>query len=102
MMGMNFLKQAKDMMARLEEIKAELARRTEEAVVGGGMVKVVARGDHRIVSIQISPDVIESSDPEMLEDLVMSAVNEALRKVQETISAEMSKLTGGMNIPGLF
>jgi nucleoid-associated protein EbfC len=102
MKGMNFVKQAQEMMAKLNSAKEELARRTEEVTVGGGMVKVVARGDHRIVSIKISKDAVDPDDVEMLEDLVVSAVNEGLKKVQEMIAAEMSKLTGGMNIPGLF
>jgi nucleoid-associated protein EbfC len=102
MKGMNFMKQAKDIMAKLENMKEELARRTEEVSVGGGMVKVTARGDNRIVAVKIAKEVVDPEDVEMLEDLILSATNEALKKVQEMMSAEMSKLTGGMNIPGLM
>ncbi len=99
---MNFMKQAKEMMERLQAMKTDLQNRTQEATAGGGMVTVVARGDNRIVSIRIDPEVVDPSDVTMLEDLVVSAVNEALRKVQDTMAAEMNKLTGGLNIPGMM
>ena len=99
---MNFMKQAKEMMERLQAMKTDLQNRTQEATAGGGMVTVVARGDNRIVSIRIDPEVVDPSDVTMLEDLVVSAVNEALRKVQDTVAAEMNKLTGGLNIPGMM
>ncbi len=99
---MNFMKQAKEMMERLQAMKTDLQNRTQEATAGGGMVTVVARGDNRIVSIRIDPEVVDPADVTMLEDLVVSAVNEALRKVQDTMAAEMNKLTGGLNIPGMM
>jgi len=102
MKGMNFMKQAKEMMAKVEKMKADISQMTAEATVGGGMVTVVARGDHKIVSIKIDPEVIDADDVEMLQDLVLSAINEALRKIQDHTQAEMSKLTGGLNIPGLM
>jgi nucleoid-associated protein EbfC len=72
-----------------------------EASAGGGMVKVVANGSQKIESIVLEKEVVDPEDVEMLQDLVMAAVNDALKKSQEMMSAEMSKLTGGMNIPGL-
>ena len=90
------------MMSKLNAAKEELARHTEEVSVGGGMVKVTARGDNRLVSIKISKEAVDPNDVEMLEDLIISATNEALKKVQEAVSAEMSKLTGGFKLPGLM
>ena len=73
-----------------------------EATAGGGMVKVVANGKHQILSIQIEKEVVDPEDVEMLQDLIIAAVNEALEQSQEMVSAEMNKLTGGLNIPGLM
>ncbi len=99
---MNLNKMAQEMMSKLETTKQELARKSCEATVGGGMVTVVARGDNRIISIKIDPEVVDPDDIEMLQDLIVSATNEALKNVQEMIAADMGKLTGGMNIPGLM
>ncbi len=79
-----------------------MADKTVEASSGGGMVKVVANGKQQIVSIQIEKEVVDPEDIEMLQDLILSAVNEALTKSQEMVAAEMSKLTGGLNIPGIM
>ena len=95
------LKQAQKMQKRMLEVQEELANRTVEATVGGGMVTVVANGQHDLLSITISPDVVDPDDIEMLEDLIVAAVNEARRKIQEMQTDEMSKLTGGIKIPGL-
>ena len=73
-----------------------------EASVGGGAVKVVANGKKQIISIEIKPEVVDPEDIEMLQDLVLSAVNEALRSADEMSAGKMAQLTGGMNIPGLF
>jgi DNA-binding YbaB/EbfC family protein len=83
------------------KMQEELAEKTVEATAGGGMVRVVANGRQQIVSILFEKEVVDPEDVEMLQDLVLAAVNDALAKSQEMISAEMGKLTGGMKIPGL-
>ena len=101
-MKMNdLMKQAQQMQKRMLEIREELANRTVEATVGGGMVTAVVNGQQEIVSLHITPEVVDPDDTEMLEDLVVAAINEALQQSQELMSAEMSKLTGGLKIPGL-
>ncbi|MGA8242227.1 MAG: YbaB/EbfC family nucleoid-associated protein [Desulfobacterales bacterium] len=102
MKGMgNMMKQAQKLQAKMLRIQEELAEKTIESTAGGGMVKVVANGKQQIVSIQIEKEVVDPDDVEMLQDLVMAAVNDALTKSQEMVSAEMTKLTGGLSIPGL-
>ncbi len=98
----DIMKQAQKMQAKMAEIQEELADKVVEATSGGGMVKVLANGRQEILSIQIEPDVVDPEDVEMLQDLVVAAVNDALRKSQEMMAEEMKKLTGGMSIPGLF
>ncbi len=95
------MKQAQRMQKQMMEIQEELADRTVEATVGGGMVTVVANGQQDILSIRIDPEVVDPNDVEMLQDLVLAAVNEAHRKAQELMTQEMNKLTGGLKIPGL-
>jgi len=103
MKGMgNMMKQAQKLQSKMLKMQEELADKTVESSSGGGMVKVVANGRQQIVSIQIEEEVIDPDDAEMLQDLVLAAVNDALSKSQEMVSAEMSKLTGGLNIPGLM
>jgi DNA-binding YbaB/EbfC family protein len=102
MKGMgNMMKQAQKLQAKMLRMQEELAEKTIESTAGGGMVKVVANGKQQIVSIQIEKEVVDPDDVEMLQDLVMAAVNDALTKSQEMVSAEMTKLTGGLSIPGL-
>ena len=102
MKGMgNMMKQAQKLQAKMLKIQEELAGRTVEASAGGGMVKVVANGRQQIVAIAIDREVVDPEDVDMLQDLVLAAVNDALTKSQEMVSSEMGKLTGGMNIPGL-
>ena len=84
------------------KLQEELAEKTVETAAGGGMVKVVANGKQQILSIQIEKEVVDPEDIEMLQDLILSAINEALTKSQEMVAAEMSKLTGGLNIPGIM
>ena len=96
------MKQAKKLQAKMAEMQEELAKKTVESSVGGGMVKVVANGRQEVLSIKIDPEVVNPEDVEMLEDLILSAVNDALRRSQQMVSEEMSKLTGGLKIPGLF
>jgi DNA-binding YbaB/EbfC family protein len=101
MKGMgNVLKQAQKLQGKMLKLQEELAERTVESTAGGGMVKVVANGRQRIVSVSIEKEVVDPDDVEMLQDLVLAAVNDALTKSQEMVSAEMSKLTGGFNLPG--
>lgn len=103
MKGMgNVMKQAQKLQAKMLRLQEELAGKTVEATSGGGMVKVVANGKQQVVSIQIEKEVVDPEDVEMLQDLMLAAVNDALLKSQEMVSQEMSKLTGGLNIPGLM
>ena len=102
MKGMgNMMKQAQKLQAKMMKMQEELANKTVESSAGGGMVKVVANGRQQILSLVIEPEVVDPEDVDMLQDLVLAAVNDALNKSQEMVSGEMGKLTGGMNIPGL-
>ncbi|MCF8079627.1 MAG: YbaB/EbfC family nucleoid-associated protein [Desulfobacterales bacterium] len=98
----NLMKQAQKLQGRMLELQEELAGRTVETAAGGGMVRVVANGRQQIESIQIEKEVVDPEDVEMLQDLILAAVNDALTKAQEMVSEEMGKVTGGMNIPGLM
>jgi len=100
-MNRSFMRQAQELQAKLAKAQAELAEATIEASSGGGAVKVTVNGQQQVLSVKISPEAIEPDDVEMLEDLVMTAVNEALAKAQEMAAKRMGKLTGGLNIPGL-
>jgi nucleoid-associated protein EbfC len=97
----NMMKQAQKLQKKMLKTQEELALKTVEASAGGGMVKVIANGGQNIESILLEKEVVDPEDIEMLQDLVMAAVNDALKKSQEMVSAEMGKLTGGLNIPGL-
>ncbi|KPJ55999.1 MAG: nucleoid-associated protein [Deltaproteobacteria bacterium DG_8] len=97
----SIMKQAQKIQAQIAKVQEELAQKTVEASAGGGMVTVVANGKQEIVSIKIESEVVDSKDIEMLQDLVMAAVNQVLRKSQEMVSEEMRKITGGLQIPGL-
>ena len=97
----SIMKQAQKMQAQIAKIQEELALKTVEASAGGGIVSVVANGKQEIVSLKIEPEVVDPQDVEMLQDLVVAAVNEALRKAQEMVAEEMRKVTGGLQIPGL-
>ena len=94
--------QAQDMQSKLAEIQEGLADKTVEVSTGGGMVKVVANGLNEIISVHIDDELINMSDRGMLEDLITGAMNEVQKKVKELAQGEMSKLTGGLKIPGLF
>lgn len=97
----NLLKQAQEMQARMAQMQEELGRKTVEATAGGGMVRVTVNGQMTLCSIKIDPSVVTREDKEMLEDLVLAAVNEGIRRAREMAAEEMSKLTGGLKIPGL-
>ena len=99
---LSMFKQAQDMQSKLAEIQEGLADKTVEASTGGGMVKVVANGLNEIISVHIDDELINMSDRGMLEDLITGAMNEVQKKVKELAQGEMSQLTGGLKIPGLF
>ena len=98
----NIMNQAKKIQERLASVQEEMALKTIDGSAGGGMVTVTANGRQEIVSLKIEPEVVNPEDIEMLQDLVQAAVNDALRKSQEMVQQEMSKITGGLKIPGLF
>jgi DNA-binding YbaB/EbfC family protein len=98
----SMMKQAQKLQAKMMRLQEEMAEKTVESASGGGMVKVVANGRQQIVSVSIEKEVVDPDDVDMLQDLVLAAVNDALAKSQEMVTAEMSKLTGGMNIPGIM
>jgi DNA-binding YbaB/EbfC family protein len=96
------LRQAQDLQAKLLKAQQELAEMTTEVSSGGGAIKIVVDGQQRIRSVTISPEVISAEDVEMLQDLVMTAVNEAIQKSQELAANHLSGLTGGLKLPGMF
>jgi nucleoid-associated protein EbfC len=98
----NFLRQAQQMQNKMAKLQEELKTRTVQATSGGGAVTAIASGDTLLSSIQISKDVVDPNDISMLQDLVMTAVNEALKQAKKMSEEEMSKITGGVGIPGLF
>ena len=97
----DIFKQAQEMQSRLAEIQQQAAGKTVEATAGGGMVTVVVNGRLEVVSLRIEKQVIDTGDAEMLQDLVIAAVNQGIRAAQQLMAEEMSKLTGGIKIPGL-
>ncbi len=96
----NIMKQAQKMQRQMADTQAELEKKTLEVTSGGGAVKIVINGGKEIQNVTIAPDVVDPDDIEMLQDLIMTAVNEAIRQADEMVSAEMSKITGGLNLPG--
>ncbi len=98
----NMLRQAKKMQEEMEKAQEALSQKELEASVGGGAVSVKVNGKKEILSITVSPEAVDPDDVEMLQDLLVSAVNEALRKADEAAASSLGALTGGMNIPGLF
>ncbi len=97
-----FLKEVQRVQQRFQELQKELEEREVEAQVGGGMVKVVANGRQEIVRVEIEKELLASQDKEMLEDLIVAGVNEALRKAKALVEEELSKLTGGLSLPPGF
>ncbi len=98
----NLIKQAQKMQKQMEDMQKELEEKEFEVTVGGGAVTVVANGRKQIVDIKIKPEVVDADDVEMLQDLILSACNEALRQAEESTANAMGKITGGMNLPGMF
>jgi nucleoid-associated protein EbfC len=97
----NMMKEAQRLQAQMVALQEEVGKKKVDATAGGGMVTVEANGKQELVSIKIDPEVINKDDAQMLEDLVLAACNEALRKSRELVQQELGKLTGGMKIPGL-
>lgn len=98
----NIIRQAQQLQAKMLKVQEEMANRTAEASAGGGMVTAVANGKQEIVSLKVEKEVVNPEDVEMLQDLIVAAVNAALKKAQEMVAEEMKKLTGGLYIPGLM
>jgi DNA-binding YbaB/EbfC family protein len=97
----DIMREAQKLQAEMQRMQEEARTKTVEASAGGGMVTVVANGGGEVVSIRIEKDVVNPDDVEMLQDLILAAVNEALKRAQQMVNQEMSKLTGGLQIPGL-
>ena len=98
----NIMKQAQQMQQKMMRLQEELALKTVEATSGGGMITAVVNGKYELVSLKIEKEVVNPDDIDMLQDLIVAAVNEGVRKAQELAAAEMAKITGGLNIPGLM
>lgn len=96
------MKQAQKLQSKMAEMQEELGRRTVSAQAGGGMVEATVNGRQELVSLRIDPEVANPDDIEMLQDLITAAINEALNRSRDMVAQEMSKLTGGLQIPGLF
>ncbi len=97
----NMMKEAQKLQQQMQTLQEEIAKKKVDATAGGGMVTVEANGTQELLSIKIDPDVINKDDAQMLEDLVLAACNEALRKSRDLVQQELGKLTGGLKIPGL-
>ena len=95
------MNEVQKMQAEMAKIQKALEEQSYEATSGGGVVKVIVNGKNEMLDIQINPEVLDPDDVEMLQDLILAATNEALKKAQETMSTEMNKLTGNMKIPGM-
>ncbi|OQY19438.1 MAG: YbaB/EbfC family nucleoid-associated protein [Desulfobacteraceae bacterium 4572_35.1] len=98
----NMMKQAQQMQQKMERVQAEMEKKEVEGSAGGGMVTAVVNGKQQVLSVKIDPSAVDPQDVDMLQDLILVAVNEGIRQSQDLMQQEMSKLTGGMNIPGLF
>lgn len=96
------MKQAQALQRKMQELQAELGSRTVSAQSGGGMVEAVVNGRQELVSLRIDPEVATPDDVDMLQDLILAAINEALNRSRDMVAQEMAKLTGGLQIPGLF
>lgn len=101
-MDHRILRQAQQLQERLAKVQAELGNETVEASAGGGAVTVVIDGHQRVRSVKVSPEAVDPQDVEMLEDLILSAMNEALEKSRELAAKRLGAITGGMKIPGLM
>ena len=97
----NLMKQAQKFQAKMAKLQEELGEKTIEASAGGGMITIVVNGQQEVLSIKIDPEVVDPDDIEMLQDLILAAVNDGLARAKNMVSEEMSKLTGGLNIPNI-
>lgn len=97
-----FVKQAAQLQNKIKKAQEELAERTFDGSASGGAVKITVKGENQILAVQIQEDVFRSGDVELLQDMILTAVNDALKKSKDTHTAEMEKLTGGLSMPGLF
>ncbi len=97
----DLVKQAQNLQAKMAKLQEELSQKEIEASAGGGMVLAVVNGRQELVSLTIDPEVIDPQEKDMLQDLIIAAVNEAVSRSREMVQSEMSKLTGGIQIPGL-
>jgi nucleoid-associated protein EbfC len=98
----SLMKQAQQMQQRMAEAQEKLMTESAEATAGGGMVTAQVNGKHELISLKIQPQVVDPADVEVLEDMILGAVNEAHRKISERMEAEMAKVTGGLKLGGLF
>lgn len=96
------MKQVKKMQEQMLKTQEELAQKTVEGSAGGGVVTISVNGQKKVTGITIKPEAVDPDDVEMLQDLILTAINDAMTKAEEIANKEMSRLTGGMNIPGLF
>ena len=101
-MNMGMIKQAQKMQQDMLKMQEELENKTYTATAGGGAVSATVNGKNKVLEIKIAPEVVDPDDTEMLEDLVLAAINEAMKQSEDATAAEMKKITGGMGIPGLF
>ncbi len=101
-MDQRMLKQLQQMQQKMMKAQEDLAKETVTATAGGGAITVEMNGHHEVVAVKIDPDAVDKDDMEMLEDMVLTAFNEALEKAQAMANEKMSAITGGMNIPGMF
>ena len=99
--NMNFIKQAQELQEKIKKLQEDLVNKVATGSAGGDMVKVTVNGKHEVIDVKIAKEVVNPDDVQMLEDLVIAAVNDAMRKIEDVIKEEMAKLTGGINIPGL-
>ena len=100
-MNMNMIKQAQKMQQEMQRMQEELETKEYEATVGGGMVTAKVNGQHTVLAVEINPEAVDPDDVEMLQDMVVAAVNEAMRKAEAEMNSNMSKLTSGLNLGGL-
>lgn len=96
------MKQANQMQLKMKKMQDELSKKTYEGTAGGGAVTVTVDGDHYLKSLKVDPEVLKSGDTDMLQDMLIAATNAAIKTAKETSDKEMSKITGGMGIPGMF
>ncbi len=98
----NLMKQANQMQIKMKKMQEELSAREFNGSSGGGAMRITVNGDCQMVKVEIDPEVLKAADPEMIQDMILLAANEALKSAKEVSSQEMQKITGGMNMPGLF